>query len=45
MRIRSSAPEAEIRKLAEDARSHCPICNVLGATATVTLAVEVLPAA
>ena len=44
VRIRSSAPEVEIRKLAEDARAHCPICNVLGATATVTLAVEVVAA-
>src|SRR3954464_13488622 len=29
VRIRSSASEAEIRQLAEDARMHCPICNVL----------------
>jgi organic hydroperoxide reductase OsmC/OhrA len=42
--IRSSAPELEVRKLAEDARDHCPICNVLGATTKVTLTVSVLPA-
>jgi osmotically inducible protein OsmC len=29
------------RQLAEDARHHCPICNVLGATAEVTLAIDI----
>ena len=43
VRIHSSAPESEVRKLAQDARDHCPICNVLGATATVTLTVSVVP--
>jgi lipoyl-dependent peroxiredoxin len=44
VRIRSSAPELEVRKLAQDARDHCPICNVLGATTKVTLTVSVVPA-
>jgi osmotically inducible protein OsmC len=44
VRITSSDPEALVRKLAEEARTHCPICNVLGATAEVTLSVTVLPA-
>jgi len=44
VRITTAAPEAEVRKLAEEARTHCPICNVLGATADVTLSVTVLPA-
>jgi lipoyl-dependent peroxiredoxin len=39
--IASPAPEAVVRQLAEDARDHCPICNVLGATAEVTLKVAV----
>ena len=43
VRITSSAPEARVRELADEARGHCPICNVLGATADVTLAVTVLP--
>jgi organic hydroperoxide reductase OsmC/OhrA len=41
--IRSSAAELEVRKLAQDARDHCPICNVLGATTKVMLTVSVLP--
>jgi len=44
VRITSSDPEVLVRKLAEEARTHCPICNVLGATAEVTLSVTVLPA-
>ena len=44
VRITTSAPEARVRKLADEAREHCPICNVLRATADVTLAVTVLPA-
>lgn len=44
VRITTSEPEAFIRKLAEEARAHCPICNVLGATADVTLSVTVVPA-
>jgi organic hydroperoxide reductase OsmC/OhrA len=44
VRITSSDPEALVRKLAEEARIHCPICNVLGATAEVTLSVTILPA-
>lgn len=43
VRIRSSAPESDLRRLAEDARAHCPICNVLAATAKVTLDVSLLP--
>jgi organic hydroperoxide reductase OsmC/OhrA len=42
VRIRSPAPESVLRTLAQDARQHCPICNVLGATAKVTLSVSVL---
>ena len=33
--------EASARRLADDARRHCPICNVLGITAEVSLAVTV----
>ncbi|HXQ41145.1 MAG TPA: OsmC family protein [Candidatus Udaeobacter sp.] len=40
--IASPAPEAELRRLAEEARDHCPICNLFGATAQVTLRVSVL---
>jgi lipoyl-dependent peroxiredoxin len=43
VRIRTSAPEGVVRELAQDARDHCPICNVLGATAKVTLSVDLLP--
>jgi len=42
--IRSSAPEKTLRDLAQEARDHCPICNVLAATAKVTLSVTVEPA-
>jgi organic hydroperoxide reductase OsmC/OhrA len=42
VRIRSRSPEAALRQLAEEARDHCPICNLFGATATVTLAVSVV---
>jgi lipoyl-dependent peroxiredoxin len=45
VRLTSAAPEKLLRELAEDARRHCPICNVLGATAKVTLSVSVEPAA
>ena len=43
VRICSGAPEDVLRELAEDAREHCPICNVLGATAKVTLSVSIQP--
>jgi osmotically inducible protein OsmC len=33
--------EAVARQLADDARRHCPICNALGATAEISLAVTV----
>jgi len=39
--IVSPACEAELRRLAEEARDHCPICNLFGATAKVRLAVSV----
>jgi len=39
--IASPAPEAELRRLAEEARDHCPICNLFGATAKVKLTVTV----
>jgi len=45
VRITTSEAEPLVRQLAEDARTHCPICNVLGATADVSLSVTVLPAA
>jgi osmotically inducible protein OsmC len=45
VRIRSGAPEAALRALAEAARAHCPICNALGATARITLAVSIEPPA
>jgi uncharacterized OsmC-like protein len=41
VRIVSALPEAEVIALANDARDHCPVCNVLKATADVTLAVVV----
>jgi len=41
--IRAAAPEQTLRDLAEEARRHCPICNVLGATARVTLSVAIAP--
>ena len=44
VRITTSDSEAAVRKLAEEARDHCPICNVLRATAPVTLSVTVFPA-
>jgi len=44
VRITTSESETLVRQLAEDARSHCPICNVLGATADVSLSVTVIPA-
>jgi len=43
VRITTSAPEPLVRQLADDARGHCPICNVLGASASVTLSVAVFP--
>lgn len=43
--IASPAPEALVRQLAEEARDHCPICNLFGATAMVTLSVSVSRAA
>ena len=43
VRITTPEPEARVRHLVEEAREHCPICNVLRATADVTLAVTVLP--
>lgn len=39
VRIVCARPEAEVLALAEDARKHCPVCNVLGSSANVTLAV------
>ena len=39
--LRGNAPEQVLRDLAEEARRHCPICNVLGATAKVTLSVAI----
>jgi organic hydroperoxide reductase OsmC/OhrA len=42
--IRSSASELEVRQLAQDARDHCPICNVLSVTTKVTLTVSILAA-
>jgi organic hydroperoxide reductase OsmC/OhrA len=42
--LRANAPEQVLRDLAEEARRHCPICNALGATASVTLSVAIAPA-
>jgi organic hydroperoxide reductase OsmC/OhrA len=39
--IASPAPEALVRRLARQARDHCPICNLFGATAEVGLTVSV----
>jgi osmotically inducible protein OsmC len=44
VRITTPEPEARVRELADEAREHCPICNVLRATADVSLTVTVLPA-
>lgn len=41
VRIASSLPAERVVALANDAREHCPICNVLKATAEVTLCVTV----
>jgi organic hydroperoxide reductase OsmC/OhrA len=41
--IHAAAPAQTLRDLAEEARRHCPICNVLGATAKVTLSVAIAP--
>jgi uncharacterized OsmC-like protein len=41
VRIETTMPEDEIVALAHDAREHCPVCNVLKATADVTLTVLV----
>jgi organic hydroperoxide reductase OsmC/OhrA len=41
VRIVSPLPEERILALANDAREHCPICNVLEAGAEVTLSVTV----
>jgi lipoyl-dependent peroxiredoxin len=42
VRIKTSAPEQLVRSLADDARAHCPVCNVLGASARVSLSVSLL---
>jgi osmotically inducible protein OsmC len=42
VRISSRAPEATVRQLAQEARDHCPICNLFAASARVTLAVSVI---
>ena len=41
VRILSPQLKADVLALAEDARRHCPVCNVLQATAEVTLKVAV----
>jgi lipoyl-dependent peroxiredoxin len=42
VRIKTAAPEPLVRALAEDARAHCPVCNLLGASAQLSLSVSVL---
>jgi lipoyl-dependent peroxiredoxin len=42
VRIVADAPESRVMALADEARDHCPVCNVLKATANVTLAVSVV---
>lgn len=42
VRIVANAPEHQVMKLANEAREHCPVCNVLKQTAEVTLAVSVV---
>jgi len=37
--ISSRAPAAALRRLAHEAREHCPICNLFGASAKVSLKV------
>lgn len=44
VRITTSESEALVRELADNARTHCPICNVLDASAAVSLSVTVLGA-
>jgi lipoyl-dependent peroxiredoxin len=42
VRIAADAPEDQLVRLANEARDHCPVCNVLKQTADVTLAVSIL---
>jgi organic hydroperoxide reductase OsmC/OhrA len=42
VRITADAPEDRVVRLANEARDHCPVCNVLKQTAEVTLAVSVV---
>ena len=42
VRIAADAPEDQVVRLANEARDHCPVCNVLKKTAEVTLAVSVV---
>jgi lipoyl-dependent peroxiredoxin len=42
VRIAAAAPEDELVKLANEARDHCPVCNILKQTAEVTLAVNIV---
>jgi lipoyl-dependent peroxiredoxin len=42
VRIKTPAPEGLVRALAEDARAHCPVCNLLGTSAKLSLSVSIL---
>src|SRR5688572_10650119 len=42
VRITADAPEDQVVRLANEARDHCPVCNVLKQTAEVTLAVNIV---
>ena len=42
VRIAADAPEDQVVRLANEARDHCPVCNVLKQTAEVTLAVNIV---
>jgi lipoyl-dependent peroxiredoxin len=42
VRIAADAPDDQIVRLANEARDHCPVCNVLKQAAEVTLAISVV---
>ena len=42
VRITADAPEDQVLSLANDAREHCPVCNILTAAAKLTVAITVV---
>lgn len=41
VRITADAPEDRVLSLANEARDHCPVCNILAASAKLTVAITV----